>query len=65
MKINWIIEEEDIRHIKEFVDSQSGKSFVKNRIAKNVNWHIPDFNRDIFWNAMISCLLTTQTTFES
>ncbi|HHW20519.1 hypothetical protein [Thermodesulfovibrio thiophilus] len=60
MKINWIIEEEDIRHIKEFVDSQSGKSFVKNRIAKNVNGHIPDFNRDILWNAMISCLLTTQ-----
>jgi len=61
MKINWIIEEKDIRPIKEFVDSQSGKSFVKNRIAKNVNGPtIPDFNRDIFWNAMISCLLTTQ-----
>ncbi len=60
MKINWIIEEKDIRHIKEFVDSQSGKSFVKKRIAKNVNGPIPDFNRDIFWNTMISCLLTTQ-----
>ena len=60
MKINWIIEEKDIRHIKEFVDSQSGKSFVKNRIVKNVEGPLPDFNRDIFWNAMISCLLTTQ-----
>ena len=60
MKINWIIEEKDIRHIKEFVASQSGKSFVKNRIARNVDGPIPDFNRDIFWNAMISCLLTTQ-----
>ena len=60
MKINWIIEEKDIRHIKEFVDSQSGKSFVKNRIVKNVDGPIPDFDRDIFWNAMISCLLTTQ-----
>lgn len=60
MKINWIIEEKDIRQIKDLVDSQSGKSFVKNRIAKNVDGTIPDFNRDIFWNAMISCLLTTQ-----
>ncbi len=60
MKINWIIEEKDIRHIREFVDSQSDKSFVKNRIAKNVEGPIPDFNRDIFWKAMISCLLTTQ-----
>ena len=60
MKINWLIEEKDVSHIKEFVDSQSGKSFVKNRITKNVDGHIPDFNRDIFWNAMISCLLTTQ-----
>lgn len=60
MKINWIIEQMDIRHIKEFVASQSGKSFVKNRIIKNVNGPIPDFGRDRFWNALISCLLTTQ-----
>jgi len=60
MKINWIIEEKDIHHIKEFVDSQSDKSFVKNRIARNVDGPIPDFNRDLLWNAMISCLLTTQ-----
>jgi len=60
MKINWVIEEKDIRHIREFVASQSSKSFVKNRIARNVDGPIPEFNRDIFWNAMISCLLTTQ-----
>ena len=60
MKINWIIEEKDIHHIKEFVESQSGKSFVKNRIVRNVEGDIPDFNRGIFWKEMISCLLTTQ-----
>lgn len=60
MKINWIIEEKDIRHIKEFVDSQSNRSFVKDRISKNVDGPVPNFNRDIFWKEMISCLLTTQ-----
>jgi hypothetical protein len=60
MKINWIIEEKDIRLIKEFVASQSGKSFVKKRIEKNVNGPVPEFNREIFWNTMVSCLLTTQ-----
>jgi hypothetical protein len=60
MKINWIIEEKDIRKIKTFVDSQAGKLFVKNRITRNVDGPIPNFNRDILWNAMVSCLLTTQ-----
>jgi len=61
MKINWIIEEKDVRQIKEFLISQSGKSFVKNRITKNVKGPANlDFNKDTFWNAMISCLLTTQ-----
>lgn len=60
MKINWIIDEKDIHHIQEFVDSQRGKSFVESRIVRNVKGAIPDFNRDIFWKEMISCLLTTQ-----
>jgi len=60
MKINWIIEKNDICCIKEYVDSQRGKSFVKKRIERNVEGGIPDCNRDIFWKEMVSCLLTTQ-----
>ena len=59
-KINWIIDEHDIRYIKEFVDSQNNKSFVKYRITKNVDVSILSFSKNIFWKAMISCLLTTQ-----
>lgn len=60
MKINWIIEESDIKIIEDFVDTQIDKSFVKYRIEKNVNGPPPPFNKNIFWEKMTSCLLTTQ-----
>lgn len=60
MKIDWEIENEDIQRIKEFVDSRMNRSFVKNRIARNVDGPVPAFNREVFWNWMILCLLTTQ-----
>lgn len=60
MKLFWQIEGNDIVKFKAFYDQHKDKSFVKNRIHKNVNKNIPDFTRDEFWKAMVSCLLTTQ-----
>ncbi len=60
MKITWEIEANDIRKIKQFVDSQRSKRFVKNRITKNIETPFPSIDKEIFWKAVISCLITTQ-----
>lgn len=60
MKIEWIISNNDIELIQEFVRSQSDKTFVKNRITLNLERPIPSLNKEIFWKSMVTCLLTTQ-----
>ena len=60
MKILYEIDKKDIREVKMFYESQKDKSFVKNRIKRNIDKNIPSYSNDIFWQAMISCLITTQ-----
>lgn len=60
MKLLWQIENTDIQKVKSFYESQKNKTFVKNRVKRNVNKNIPKITDDLFWKAMISCLLTTQ-----
>jgi len=60
MKIFWQIEERDVKNVKTFFDSHKDNPFVKNRINRNINRSVPKVTKDLFWEAMISCLLTTQ-----
>ncbi|MFQ5863137.1 MAG: hypothetical protein ACE5IC_08435 [Candidatus Brocadiales bacterium] len=60
MKIVWQIGENDIQKVRAFCEHHKNNTFVKNRIKRNLNKAIPEISQDIFWKAMISCLLTTQ-----
>lgn len=60
MKFIWQIENTDIQRIKDFYKKQENNPFVLRRIERNVGKNIQDFSKKLFWNAMISCLLTTQ-----
>ncbi|MFA6099391.1 MAG: hypothetical protein WC750_00755 [Patescibacteria group bacterium] len=60
MKLIWQIEEDDIQKVKSFYEANKNKAFVLNRIERNIKKDNPQFSKDIFWEAMISCLLTTQ-----
>ena len=60
MKITWLIEEEDIKKVKTFFDRHKDNPFVKHRINRNIKGSAPKVTKEIFWEAMISCLLTTQ-----
>jgi thermostable 8-oxoguanine DNA glycosylase len=61
MKIEWLIEEEDLDRIRELIKSQSNNPFVKKRIERTVDSrHLPDFEKGRFWEAMVACLTTTQ-----
>jgi len=60
MKIIWQIDLEDIGKVKEFFDRQKDNAFVKFRIATNLKDDKPPVTRELFWEVMISCLLTTR-----
>jgi len=60
MKLLWQIEDGDIQKVKSFYDAQKNNAFVFNRIERNLKKVLPPFSKDLFWEAMISCLLTTQ-----
>jgi thermostable 8-oxoguanine DNA glycosylase len=60
MKLLWQIEDNDIQKVKEFYKRHKENVFVLNRIKRNVEREGLNFSKGIFWQAMISCLLTTQ-----
>ena len=60
MKLIWQIEDDDIRKVKSFFEANKNSAFVLNRIKRNVEKAISQFSNDIFWEALVSCLLTTQ-----
>lgn len=60
MRIDWVVERDDIRRVKSLVRSHRGRRFVKRRIVQNVKGPAPEFSRESFWEAMIRCLTSTQ-----
>lgn len=60
MKLLCQIEDGDIQKAKAFYEAQQNNPFVLNRIERNVKKVLPPFLNEMFWEAMISCLITTQ-----
>jgi hypothetical protein len=60
MKIVWQIEPDDFAKVKTFFDRHKDNAFVKMRIATNLKDDKQPVTKVLFWQTMISCLLTTQ-----
>src|SRR4051812_34631735 len=60
MKIIWQIEPGDIAQVKKFFDLHRDNAFVKLCVATNLKNDKPPVTKEVFWEVMISCLLTTQ-----
>ncbi len=60
MKLEWQVEDSDIIRVKEFYDEHKDSDFVTHRRKVNVERNLPEFSHELFWNGMVSCLLTTQ-----
>lgn len=60
MEIEWIIDPTDVQLIKDFVEDHIGDPFVKLRIRRNLGVDKPVITKKIFWQVMVSALLTTQ-----
>lgn len=60
MRIDWIIEEDDITRVKSFFEQHRENSFVRNRIKCNLRPDKPPVAVETFWEVLVGCLLTTQ-----
>lgn len=60
MKLAWEIDDRDVAKIQEFYKVHENNNFVVRRRKRNVNKELPAFTHEMFWEAMVSCLLTTQ-----
>lgn len=60
MMLKWLIDKEDALRIFSFIKENGDKYFVRKRIERNLEEKPQDFSKDIFWCALVNCLLTTQ-----
>ncbi|MGA9348998.1 MAG: hypothetical protein WBW48_09350 [Anaerolineae bacterium] len=60
MKIIWQIEARDVERVQTFFDLHQNDPFVQQRIERNLGKTKPKMSKAEFWQAMVSCLLTTQ-----
>ncbi len=60
MKIEWIIETADVAKVNSFFLQHKDRAFVQKRIATNLRRQEHAVTIGRFWQAMVSCLLTTQ-----
>src|SRR4051794_940940 len=60
MRIDWIIDDEDVSRVKAFFEEHRDNWFVKNRIKCNLRPDKPTVSVDYFWEILVGCLLTTQ-----
>jgi hypothetical protein len=60
MNIIWQVDADDIAKVKEFFDLHHDNAFVKMRIATNLKDDKPPVTKELFWEVMIACMLTTQ-----
>jgi len=60
MKIIFQVDDSDIHKVKSFYESLKDNAFVRNRIKRNLMGEIEPYTKELFWQAMICCLITTQ-----
>jgi hypothetical protein len=60
MEINISITSQDIQTLKDLVKRQESNTLVKGRHKRNIADEPPDFSRDLFWQTLVGCLLSTQ-----
>jgi len=61
MRIRWVIDDEELKILQSFMESQRNHPLVKRRIQKNVDIeYVPDVGRGRIWFVVLTCLLSTQ-----
>lgn len=60
MKIEWIVNKEDVKRVRGFFELHKKNAFVMRRVERNLAGVKPEVTKELVWQQMISCQLTTQ-----
>ena len=60
MKIVWEVEPEEVAQLRRFVSAGKDNPFVRSRIERNVTNPPTSVEIDLFWQVLVSCLLTSR-----
>ena len=60
MRIDWVIDDDDIGRVRAFFEKHAHNFFVRERIKRNLRHDKPPVTVDSFWKILVGCLLTTQ-----
>jgi len=60
MQIEWIVNSNDIRKIKNFIDQLKSNPFVQDREKRNLRGNGFKITKENVWRVLVGCLLTTQ-----
>lgn len=60
MRIVWHVDPEDVEKVRAFYEQHRRTPFVKKRIRDNLRDDKPPIAKEVFWERMVGCLLTTQ-----
>ncbi len=60
MKLAWQVDDADIAKVKAFFSKLQDNPVVRLRAATNLATNKQQITKDFFWQAMLSCMLTTQ-----
>jgi len=60
MQLLWQVDPSDVAKVKAFYEKHCKNAFVQTRIATNLAEDKPVITKELFWDRMVGCLLTTQ-----
>jgi len=60
MKPTWMIDDDDVRFTKDFVDGRREDVLVRHRVRKNVERKDIEVSMEHIWHFVVACLLSTQ-----
>jgi hypothetical protein len=60
MRIEWIVDDDDVARVTSFYEKHRCNAFVKFRIERNLRADKPPVSRGEVWECLVGCLLTSQ-----
>lgn len=60
MGLDWEISQDDVRKTVDFIKQNESRVYARKRVKDNISFPPPDINREIIWECMFDCLLSTR-----
>jgi hypothetical protein len=58
--LDWNISQDDVKKTREFIKQNESKVYARKRVKDNISFPPPEINREIIWECMFDCLLSTR-----